>query len=90
MDPLANHLSLANQSNIHIIVLMETIYMIYLLIAEIITIMILCIVAIQCENDYIMQIFMDIFCEIYYIMHAFWYVSTDDACIYAFLLCLVC
>ena len=27
---------------------------------------------------------------IYYIMHVFWYVSTDDACIYAFALCLLC
>ena len=47
-----------------------------------ITMMILCLIAIQCENDYIMQLFMNIFGGIDYIMHVFWYVFTDDACIY--------
>ena len=29
------------------------------------TMMILCLIAIQCENDYIMYVFMKVFCEIY-------------------------
>jgi len=33
---------------------------------------------------------MNVVCAIYYIVHVFWYASTDDACIYAFALCLVC
>ena len=33
---------------------------------------------------------MNVVCAIYYIVHIFWYVSTGDACIYAFALCLVC
>jgi len=32
----------------------------------------------------------ELFCAIYYIMHVFWYFSTDDACIYAFTLCFEC
>ena len=39
-------------------------------------------------ND--MTIHFNVFCAIYYIMHVFWYVSTDNACIYAFALCLMC
>ena len=53
MDPLANHLSLPDQTNIYTIILMKTIYLISLLIAGKIAIMILCLIAIQCENDYI-------------------------------------
>ena len=30
----------------------------------------------------------ELFCAIYYIMHVFWYLSTNDACIYTFTLCL--
>jgi len=60
-----------------------------LLIVGLITMMILCLIVIQCGNDYIMQLFMNMFGEIDYIMHVFWYVSTDDTCIYAFALYLV-
>ena len=90
MDPLPNHLSLPDQTNIHTIILMKTIYLISLLITGMITMMILCLIAIQYGNDYIIHVFMNIICEIYYIMHVFWYISNKDACIYAFSLCLVC
>jgi len=64
-------LSLPDQTNIHTIIFMKTIYLISLLIVGMITMMIWCIIAIQCENDYIMQIFTNVFCEICYIMHVF-------------------
>jgi len=88
IDPLTNHLSLLDQPNIHIIILVKTIYLISLLSARMITMMISCLIAIQCGNDYIMQVFMNAFCEMYYI-HVFSYVSTGDACIYAFSLYLL-
>ena len=50
-------------SNIHLIILMDPIF---LLIAEMIT-MILYLIAIQCGNNYIIHVFMNVFCEIYYI-----------------------
>jgi len=28
---------------------------------------------------------MNVVCVIYYIVYVFWYVSTDDACIYTFI-----
>ena len=56
-----------------------------LLIAGMLT-MILCLTTIQYGNDYIMQLFMNVFGGIDYIMHVFWHVYTDDACIYAFAL----
>ena len=36
------------------------------------------------------HVFMNVVYAIYYIMHVFWYVSIDDACIYTFTLYLVC
>ena len=60
-----------------------------LIIAGIIMIMILYFIAIQYKNDYIMQVFMHVFCEIdYYI--CILVCPTDDACIYAFSLCFMC
>ena len=53
---------------------------IFLLIAGIIMI-ILCLIAIQFKNDYIMLVFIHVFVGIDYILHVFWYVSIDDACI---------
>ena len=44
------------------IILMD---LIFLLITGLATMMILSLIAIQCENDYIMQVFMNVFCEIY-------------------------
>jgi len=38
-----------------------------LLIREMITMMILCLITISCKNDYIMQVSMNVFCEIYHI-----------------------
>ena len=61
LDPLTNHLSLQDLTHKLIIILMKTIYLISLLIAWMIMIMILCIIAIQCKNDYIMQVFMNVF-----------------------------
>jgi len=40
---------------------------IFLLIVRMITMTILCLITIQCGNGYIMQVFMNVFCEIYYI-----------------------
>jgi len=51
LDPLANHLSIPDLTNKHIIIFMETIYMIFILIAGIM--MILCLLAIQWKNNYI-------------------------------------
>ena len=58
-NPLSNHLCLSER-NIHLIILMD---LIFLLITGMITMMILYLIAIQCENDYIMQEFMNVFCE---------------------------
>jgi len=33
---------------------------------------------------------MNVVSAIYHIVHVFWYAFTNDACIYAFALCLVC
>ena len=64
IHPLPNHLCLLKHNNIHPIILMDPIF---LLIAEMITMMIFCLTAIQYGNDYIIQVFMNVFCEIYYI-----------------------
>ena len=53
VDSLANHLSLQDLTHKHIIILMETIYLISTLIAGMMIMMILCLLAIQCGNDYI-------------------------------------
>ena len=61
---IPNHLCLLKHSSIHPIILMN---LIFLLIAGMITMMIFYPIAIQCGNDYIMHVFMNVFCEIYYI-----------------------
>ena len=53
LDPLANHLSLQDLTHKHIIILMETIYLVSILIAGMMIMMILCLLVIQCGNDYI-------------------------------------
>ena len=53
IDHLANHLSIPDQINKHIIMLMKIIYLVFILIAGMTIMMILCLIAIQCENDYI-------------------------------------
>ena len=53
LDHLVNHLTLPDLTNKHTIILMKTIYMISILIAGMIIMMILCLITIHCENDYI-------------------------------------
>jgi len=53
MDPLANHLSLLDLTHKHTIIFMKTIHLVFILIAGIMIMMILYLIAIQCENDYI-------------------------------------
>ena len=65
---LLNHLCLLEHSSIHPIILMDPVF---LLIAGMITMMILYLITIQCENNYIMHVFMNVFCEIYYICISF-------------------
>ena len=44
---------------------------VYLLTTEMITMMILCLIAIQCKNNYISMYIMNVVCAIYYIVHVF-------------------
>ena len=53
LNSLANHLNLSDFTNKHTIILMEIIYLVSILIAEMTIKMILCFIAIQCGNDYI-------------------------------------
>jgi len=53
LDILANHLSLLDLTNKHTIILMKTIYLVFILMTGTMIMMILCLIAIQCENDYI-------------------------------------
>jgi len=79
MDFLANHFSLPDQTNIHTIILIEIIYLISLLITGMIMMRFCASSQIQCENDYIMQVFMNVFSRIYYIMHVFdMFLPTTD------------
>jgi len=73
IHPLPNHLCLPEHSSIQPIIRMNPIF---LLIAGMITMMILYLITIQYGNGYIMQVFINVFCEIYYIMHLFWYFNT--------------
>ena len=52
-DPLANHLNLLDLTDKHTIILMETIHLISILIAGIMMMISLCLIGIQCGNDYI-------------------------------------
>jgi len=52
-DPLANHLNLLDITDKHTIILMETIHLISILIAGIMMMISLCLIRIQCGNDYI-------------------------------------
>ena len=53
VDPLANHLSLQDLTHKYIIILMKTICLVSILIAGMMIMMILCLLVIQCGNDYI-------------------------------------
>jgi len=63
LDPLANHLSLQDHTHKHIIILMKSIYLVSILIAEMIM-MILCFLVIQCGNDYISRYLWIILCNL--------------------------
>ena len=53
LDPLANHLSLPDLTNKLTVILMKTIYVVYILTTRMMIMMILWLITIQCENDYI-------------------------------------
>ena len=66
LDPLANHLSLQDHTHKHIIIFMETIYLVSILIEEMMIMMILYLLVIQCENDYISRYLWIILCNLLY------------------------
>ena len=66
LDSLANHLSLQDLTHKHIIILMETIYLVFILFAGMMIMMILCLLAIQCGNDYISRYLWIILCNLLY------------------------
>jgi len=53
LDPLTNHINLLNLTHKHTIILMETIHLVSIFITGIMIMMSLCLIEIQCENDYI-------------------------------------
>jgi len=53
LDPLTNHLNLPDLTNKLIVILMKTIYLDSIIIAGMMIMMILCLITIQYETDYI-------------------------------------
>jgi len=53
LDPLTNHLNQPDLTNKLIVILTKNIYQVYTIIAGMMIMMIFCLIAIQCENDYI-------------------------------------
>jgi len=66
LDPLVNHLSLQDLTYKHIIILIETIYLVSILIARMMIMMILYLLVIQCWNDYISRYLCIILCNLLY------------------------